>query len=220
MRTSSRILPAVALALTLSSSASAIVHISLTQIGGTYDAAAGVSAGDSLVLQIDYSITDDSMVTAINIALDVGVVATLVGGTETAAALWESGATSAAPIAVPGADITTLNPGHLVGWEKTALAPWGTPGSCIYDTSPGGSCGTLGTVTLALTGVTGVIDTGSILSPIPGGTLIAHAEPGWFCGIPPCDDLGTFSLVPEPTTASLLGLGLLGLTVAGRSRKN
>ena len=29
---------------------------------------------------------------------------------------------------------------------------------------------------------------------------------------------GVFTVVPEPTTASLLGLGLLGLTVAGRRR--
>jgi hypothetical protein len=45
---------------------------------------------------------------------------------------------------------------------------------------------------------------------------------GTFVDIAGVSNLGTFTVtaIPEPTTASLLGLGLLGLTVAGRRRKN
>ena len=217
MRTLTKIMLATVLALSVSSSASALVNITLTQIGGTF--AGGVATpSDSLVLQIDYTITGGTMVTAIAIALDVGGVATLgAGSTETAAALWEFGATSAAPIGAPGTDITTLAPGQITGWEKVALAAWGTPTSCIYDATPGGSCGTLGVVVLHLTGAAGVIDTGSILAPTAGATVIGDAT---FQDITAAQNLGTFTIIPEPTTASLLGLGLLGLTVAGRQRKN
>ena len=157
MRTLTKILMTVALAMTVSSSASALVNITLTQIGGTYTSVAGASAGDTLVLAIDYSITGGMLVTAIDIAIDVNTVATLLGGTETAAALWEFGATSAAPVGAPGTDITTLAPGQLDGWEKIALAAWGTAGSCVFDVAPGGSCTSFGTVTLTLTGLAGEV---------------------------------------------------------------
>jgi hypothetical protein len=43
---------------------------------------------------------------------------------------------------------------------------------------------------------------------------------GTFVDIAGISNLGTFTIIPEPTTASLLGLGLLGLAAAGRRRKS
>ena len=37
-----------------------------------------------------------------------------------------------------------------------------------------------------------------------------------FFGITGPQTLGSYTVIPEPTTAALMGLGLLGLAVAGR----
>jgi len=213
MRTFAMIIVTTALGLTVSSSASAFVSVTLSQIGGSYNGIS-VSSSDSLVLSIDYAITGSSFpnVTLIDPAIDVNVVATLVSGTETPAAVWEFGAVSAVALGPPGV-FTTVAPGLLDGWEKGALTPFGTAGSCIFDTSPGGSCGRIGTVTLHLTGLTGVISLGSVVQPAPFGTTITDAT---FVDITASSFLGTFTIVPEPSTAILVGGGLLALGIRRR----
>jgi hypothetical protein len=197
---------ATALALTVSSSASAIVSVTLTQIGGTYSASLGATASDTLILEIGYDITGASTASLIDPAIDVNNVAVLAGGTETGFAAWGGGAASLAPL-IQGTDIKTVAPGQLDGWEKGGTTAGGAP--CVF-----GDCTILGTVTLHLTGLGGVIDTGSIVQPAQFGTIISTGA----TDITGSSFLGTFTVVPEPTTASLLGLGLLGLTVAGRKR--
>ena len=60
-----------------------------------------------------------------------------------------------------------------------------------------------------------MIDTGAVLPPLPFRPPIQTVGA---VSVVPLASLGTFTIIPEPTTASLLGLGLLGLTVAGRRR--
>jgi hypothetical protein len=214
MRTLTKILMVAALAMTVSSSAGAIVTVSLTQIGGTYNGISAV-AGDTLVLQVDYAITGGTMVSIIDPLVAFGAEAAFNSGTETGPALWEGGLASFAPL---NAGFQLVS-GGVDGLEKatTFAGGVGTPGSCIFDANPGGSCGTLGTLSFTLSGLAGVLDLGAIVQPTPFGTIIADGAGN---DITAGQSLGTFSIIPEPTTASLLGLGLLGLTLAGRRRKN
>jgi hypothetical protein len=218
MRTGRTILAVVALAMTVSSSASAIVTVSLTQIGGTYNGVS-LNPGETLILQMDYWITGGTFVSIIDVAVafdSVGLAFN--GGSETGPALWEFGAGSFAPL-IQNTDIQVVAPGQIDGFEKatTFAGGVGTPGSCIFDTSPGGSCGTLGTLSFTILNPSSwFIDTGAIVQPTPFGTIIAD---GSGTDITASSSLGTFS-IPEPTTASLLGLGLLGLTAASRRRRS
>ena len=61
----------------------------------------------------------------------------------------------------------------------------------------------------------------TLVAPVTPGTYPINLTDagvlvvGWF-GITGPQALGSYTVVPEPTTAALMGLGLLGLAVAGR----
>jgi hypothetical protein len=198
----------VGLALTMSTSAGAVVSIGLVQVGGTYD---GVSAnaGDTLVLNITYGLQPGDAVTLVDPALVWnGSVTSFTGGTETAFAAWSAGGVALNPIAT--GDIGLVTPQQADGWEKATTLGGGATSPCVF-----GACTSLGTASFVLSGNSGVISVGAV--GLPFGTVIGD---GAFQDITLLSNLGSFTIIPEPTTASLLGLGLLGLTVAGRRRKN
>jgi hypothetical protein len=209
MRTLTRILVAVGFALTLSTSAGAIVSIGLVQVGGTYD---GILAnpGDTLVLDITYAFQVGDTITLIDPAIGFdGAVSSFnaAGSTETGIACWGAWCLE------PGDDDIGLLPGYpsyAGGWEKGNLSGGGAVGPCTF-----GACTSMGTAAFVLSGQSGEIRVGGI--GLPGGTVIAD---GTFVDITGISNLGTFTVFPEPTTASLLGLGLLGLAAARRRRKN
>jgi hypothetical protein len=214
MRNIAKIFLAMLFALTVGNSASAIVSVTLTQIGGTYSPSTGGTLGsDSLVLRIDYAITGGQLVSSIDVAISVANLATLSpGSSETGPAVWEFGFAAAEPVGEPGADIASVAPGVIGGWEKQSTDAWGTDGSCIFDIQPGGSCGTLGVVSLHLTGVGGYIFT-----DVQGHTVVMDGQGN---DITASARLGSFMLfpAPEPNTASLFGLGLVGLAAVKRRR--
>jgi hypothetical protein len=208
MRTLTKLLLMVSLALTVSTSAGAVVSIGLVQVGGTYSATVGPQAGDTLVLNITYGLQPGDAVTLVDAGLvwDSSVTS-FTGGTETAFAAWSAGAVALNPIAT--GDIGLVTPTQADGWEKATTLGGGGSSPCVF-----GACTSLGTASFVLSGNGGSISIGAV--GVPFGTVIGD---GTFQDITASSSLGTFTMIPEPTTASLLGLGLLGLTVAGRRRK-
>jgi hypothetical protein len=226
-RKTTRLLAAVGLALFAAGPATADVSVSLVQIGGTYSASVGAAPGDTLVLAIDYGITNTGTLTAVTL-VDPSLqfdptVATLVGGVETGSVNFSSPVSTvyASPIAfapiAQTSDIKTVLAGDgstvANGWEKATLIAGGVTAPCL----PGVAifCTRLGNATFTLSGTAGVIDTGGVLGPVRFGTVIgdgAFQDQAASAGV----TLGTFAIVPEPTTASLLALGLVALAVARR----
>jgi hypothetical protein len=204
--------------MTVGSTANANVVITLTQIGGTYLGAVGASPSDTVVLRVGYDITGATdNITLIDPAIAFPTaVATFVSGSETGLALWSGGAIALNPLGPIGVFSTNFSGPitYIDGLEKADASFTGANTPCIF-----GACTSLGTITLHLTGVGGVIDTGLILTPLPFGTTI---QSGLGVSVTHLASLGTFTIraIPEPTTASLLSLGLVGLTVAGRRRRN
>jgi len=198
MRTLAKILIAVGLALAVSSTASATISITLTQTGGTYDGVS-VTPSDTLVLAISVEMQAGDALTGVFAELVYGGVGGFNSGTEQPFNFIN--AVLLTPIGTPGADIVDTPGVKVIGWEATTLATTGAPGPATF---------LIGTATFHLNGSGGVISVGA--NSIVGGAN--------FVDITGSSNLGTFSIVPEPTTASLIGLGLLGLTVAGRNRKN
>lgn len=194
-----KLLLGIALGLTLAPNAGAW-SLSLVQVGGTYD---GVQAhpGDTLVLSIEYALGDSS-VSLIDPTITWGSeVASFDGGTETGAAIWGGVILDN----IQTGDIDLLNPNVADGWEKGNILG-GATSPCLS-----GACTSLGTASFTLSGEWGVIGFGP-------GELVVEDPP---CMIEPwlCGTLNSFTVIPEPTTASLLGLGLLGMALQIRRRK-
>jgi len=167
------------------------------------------------VLSITYALEPGDAVTLVDPALVFGAeVASFdaAGSTETGFAIWSGGAISLDPIAT--GDIALVPPelaeNLADGWEKATLIAGGASSPCVL-----GACTSLGTAAFVLSGASGIIAVGGI--GLPGGTTILD---GTFGDITWMSNLGTFTVIPEPTTASLLGLGLLGLAAARRHRKS
>ena len=210
MRTLTKLLLMVSLALTLSTSAGAVISIGLVQVGGTYD---GVTAnpGDTLVLNITYALEPGDATTLVDPGIVFNGAVTsfdAAGSTETAFAAWSGGAVALNPIAT--GDIALVTPNLANGWEKGTTIAGGGSSPCVF-----GACTSLGTAAFVLSGTSGFIDVGGVGQP--GGTVIGD---GVFDDITGQVYLPGFTIIPEPTTASLLGLALLGLAAAHRRRKH
>jgi len=163
------------------------------------------------VLQIGYSLQPGDAVTLLDPAVVWNVpMATFYPdlSTETGSAIWSGGAVSADPIAT--GDLWEPVPGLADGWEKAALVAGGWTTPCVW-----GACSSMGTAYFVLSGIGGTFAIGAV--GLPYGTVIGD---GTFVDIAPISNLGAFTIIPEPTAASLLGLGLIGLAVAGRCRRN
>jgi hypothetical protein len=200
----------VALALTLSAPAGAVVSIGLVQVGGTFDPGFGPQPGDTLVLSITYALEPGDAVTLIDpgIVFTGGVSFDIAGSTETGLAAFSGGTLGLGPIAT--GDIALVTPHLANGWEKGTTIAGGGSSPCVF-----GACTSLGTAAFVLSGEWGVtISIGAVAQP--GGTVIGD---GTFVDIAGSSNLGSFLIIPEPTTAGLLGLALLGLTVTARRRK-
>jgi len=188
-----------------------VVSITLTQVGGTYN---GISSnpGDTLVLEIGYSLEPGDAVTLIDPTLEFFAAAfDPDGSTETDFALWSGGMVLLEPIAT--GDIALVSPNRANGWEKETTIAGGGSTPCVF-----GACSSLGTAAFVLSGRGALIRVGAVGQP--GGTVIRD---GTFVDIAGISNLGTFCVVecvvPEPTTASLLALGMIGMAAARRRRR-
>jgi len=125
--------------------------------------------------------------------------ATMTAGTQVVIAGWLNLASTAGTPSDPHWG-EMLSQGDLFG-SGASLAPGS---STIIGTITVTDDGTAGTVLMGVTGAgNDIVNPGAV-------SLLGEFTFGG----------GNITVIPEPTTASLLGLGLLGLSVAGRNRKN
>jgi hypothetical protein len=212
MRTLSKLLLALGLALTLSAPAGAVVSIGLVQVGGTFNPSVGAQPGDTLVLSITYSIDPGDTVMLIEAAIyfDGSVQSfNAAGSTETAGAV-NAAFEVLSPI-VQSTDIGLSPYGFADGWEKANVNGW--TGPCTL-----GACTSLGTAAFVLTGNAGVIAFGGI--GLPGGTQVLDGNGVDITSDPTRVRLEYF--VPEPASAvpavTRFGLALAGVLVLSAGR--
>jgi hypothetical protein len=212
MRTLTKLSLMVGLALTVSTTAAAVT-ISLVQVGGTYDPEYWVNPGDTLILEIRYSLEPGDAVTLIDPTLVFVPAAHAFnpgGSTETGFAAWSGGAIALLPIAT--GDIALVSPNRANGWEKGTTIEGAASTPCVF-----GACSSLGTASFVLSGFEGTIRVGAVGQP--GGTVILDDT---FVDIAASQSLGTFHImgwfIPEPSTGLLLALGSVGMAAARRRR--
>jgi hypothetical protein len=214
MRRLAKLCLVIGLAMTLNTSAGAVVSIGLTQVGGTYSASLGANAGDTLVLDIGWSLQPGDAITGIDpgVVWDDAVASfDAAGSTRTPDWYWGD-----PPIiimsGIPPDDVPRqVEPYRATGWGKYTTVAGGVPDPCVYHPS----CYSLGTAAFVLSGSSGVVAIGAV--GLPYGTVITD---GTFMDISGISSLGTFTIVPEPAAASLLGLGLVAVAIARRFRRS
>jgi hypothetical protein len=222
MRVSTKFFLVLGLVLTISTPVGAVVSVGLVQVGGTYSATVGASAGDTLVLEITYSLGPGDAVTLIDPAVvwdDAVSSYDAAGSTETGAAFFTNGDVVFNPI-VTGDDLLYPPPPGTEnlanGWEKQSNFAGAATNPCVS-----GACSSMGTAAFVLSGAGGVISIGGV--GLPGGTLIGDADYQDATGLA---SLGTFAIpgpttvnaTPEPSAALVfaMGAGLVGTAVRWR----
>jgi hypothetical protein len=200
MRLLMKLMLAAGMVFAFSSQASAVA-VDLVQIGGP----ATPSPSDVIVFNIQVTLQGGEGVTAVDPAIEM-MGASYVGGTEQPFNFVNG--VLLTPIGAAGADLGTINGGLAVaGWEATTLTAGGAPGPAVFNI--GSVQFHVGSPNVWLT-----FDTPGALG-VAFGTVVGD---GGFNNISTQVSWGNYHLVPEPTTAGLMTLGLIGLVVAGRRR--
>jgi len=129
---------------------------------------------------------------------------------------------------VQGYAVSTTTNGTYTGvFSRTAPAPFGTNVGAVvvangqtgtvsrWSAVSGGVNGPGGTFTIGTVEIT--VDAGDALNPIMVGIdgVLVETTGGFTTTVAP-DSLSGLTIIPEPTTAALLGLGLVGLVMSGR----
>jgi hypothetical protein len=200
MRLLIKLLLTAGMVFALSSQANAF-SVDLVQTGGP----ATPNPSDVISFNIEVTLLGGEATTLVDPAIGL-IGASFVGGTE--AAYNFVGGVLLTPIGSPNTDIGTINGGlAAAGWEGSTLTPGGAPGPAVF---------VLGTAVFHVNSTTVALefDAPTALG-VPFGTVIGD---GAFMEIQNSVSYGNFYSVPEPTTAGLMILGVVGLAVAGRRR--
>lgn len=194
MRRISKILLASGMALMLTSQAHAVAVDLLPDN-------ASPTASDSVTFTIQATLEASDAVTGIFVTIDSSG-ASFVSGTEQAFNFVNG--VLLTPIGAPGSDIGPIldNPNRIGGFEAQTLSASGAPGPATF---------TIGSATYHIGGAFSLTMDTSIGDP--GGTVVGGVD---FADI--SNDVAWGNIVPEPTTAGLLSLGLFGLVLSGRRR--
>ena len=161
---------------------------------------------DNVTFQIAVTLNPSDALTGVFVTID-SAGASFVSGTEAAYSFVNG--VLLTPIGAAGADIGPIlgDPNRIGGFEAQTLAATGAPGGAGITFNIGSATYHIGNGSVDLTMDTSVGDA--------GGTVIGGAN---FVDVTGATSFGNFHIVPEPTTAGLMTLGLLGLVVAGRRR--
>jgi hypothetical protein len=177
------------------SSQASAVAVNLVQIGGP----ATPVPSDVITFDIQVVLEAGDAVTLIDPGIDM-MGASFVGGTE--APYNFVGGVLLSPIAT--GDINVYAPNKVQGWEASTLNGAGAPGPATFS---------IGTASFHVGGPNVWLTMDTTIGGL--GTVIGGAA---FADITTSTTFGNYHLVPEPTTAGLMTLGLIGLVVAGRRR--